>query len=122
MNKRMVRCYKAYAEAGGFFNNPVFYLAQDGYRLELATCINCGEIFVIDFENPRLAGRSIAEIAGEACCPSCHHKLMLSLRRYPETFVGRGGRIGSFVPATWIPPQEQSLIMELWEVPASLEP
>ncbi len=116
MNKRKVRCYTAYVEAGGIYNNEVLYLAQEGYKLQLMTCINCGELFVVDLENPESQGLAIAQIAGRNICPKCKTPLINSMRNYPETFVGRNHVIGSFIPSSWIPPSEESKIIELWEI------
>ena len=116
MNKRKTRCYLAYCEAGGIFNNEVFYTASDGYRVELATCIKCGAVFVLDRENPAAANRSLSELTAKLHCPECGYALEQSIRAYPGTFVGKGGHLGSFTPTTIIPPDEQSLVVELWEL------
>lgn len=116
MNRRKVRCYIAYADAGGIFNNEVLCLVQEGYRLQLVTCINCGEIFLIDLENPKTKNLSIERIANGMSCPSCSTPLADSLRKYPETFIGRNNKMGSFSPSAWIPPEAESIIVELWEI------
>jgi hypothetical protein len=117
MNKRKTRCYIAYCDAGGIFNNEVFYTVSDhGYGVELATCINCGALFVLDRENPKSSNRSLSDLADKLCCPECDCDLHLSIRRYPDTFVGKGGHVGSFRPSNIIPPDEQSCVVELWEL------
>ena len=116
MKKRKTRCYLAYCEAGGIFNNEVLYTADDGYRTELGTCINCGTVFVVDRENPRSANLSLHELACDLECPECGSSLRNSIRKYPDFFVGQGGRIGSFRPSPVIPSDQQSRVVELWEI------
>lgn len=119
MIKRKTRCYAAFCDAGGIFNNEVFYTASEGYRIELATCIKCGAIFVADLENPKSEGRSISDLVVNLNCPECGCDLQSSIRKYPDTFVGKGGHLGSFRPSTVIPSDEESRILEFWEIAPS---
>jgi len=116
MNKRKTRCYVAYCEAGGIFNNEVFYTANEGYRIDLATCINCGSVLVVDRENPKSAARSLADLVTGIDCPECGCNLQTSIRSYPSVFVGKGGIVGSFSPSSVIPPSEESRVLEFWEI------
>jgi hypothetical protein len=116
MKKRKIRCYLAYCDAGGIFNNEVVYTASEGYRIELATCIKCGAILVLDRENPQTAEQSLESLVDGATCPECGCDLSESIRLYPETFRGKGGHLGSFTPPKIIPPDSESRVIEVWEI------
>jgi rubredoxin len=117
MKKIKVRCYKGFAAAEGKFNIEVYYTVPDmGYFRKLFTCINCGEIFVIDKENPKFAGKTAREIAADAICPKCNKRLPETIRPYPENFRTESGQEGHFEPERIIPPDSESLVKEFWEV------
>ena len=64
MKPRLVRCYRGFASLPGKANIEVFYTVPDfGYSNKLFTCIECGELFIIDFENPNFAGKTAEQIA-----------------------------------------------------------
>ncbi len=117
MRLRKVRCYRGFAAAHGKFNIKVFYTVPDfGYFNKLFTCMACGEIFVIDMENPKLAGKTAPEVAGDTACPKCGKLLRETMRPYPEYFRTEGGQEGHFEPEPIIPPDSESLIKEFWEI------
>jgi hypothetical protein len=116
MNKRKVRVYVAFADAGGIYNNEVLFTSADGYRSQLAICIGCGDLFAMDLENPATSGLTLEQIAGAKTCPDCGAALSVTLRSYPETFVGEKGFLGSYIPATYIPPDSESKVVEIWEM------
>lgn len=117
MKKRMVRCYVGYAIADGIYNDKVYHLVYEGWLyLVLTTCINCGELFVIDKENPQTAGRNIEQIAGSQHCPKCNSILKDTLKEYPQTFRTKDGRIGSFHPPSQISPDNKNVVIEFWEM------
>lgn len=87
MKKRLVRCFRGFASAFGRFNIEVFYTVSDfGYSSKLFTCIECGEIFVMDAENPECSGKSVAQIVGNVACPKCKQALQESLMPYPDNW------------------------------------
>jgi hypothetical protein len=86
------------------------------YLIKLFSCIECGEIFVIDFENPKFAGKTAGQIAGDTECPKCGKPLRETIQPYPENFRTNDGRIGHFEPDRIIPPDAESLVKEFWEV------
>src|SRR5206468_3294576 len=76
MKPRLVRCYRGFASLPGKANIEVFYTVPDfGYSNKLFTCIECGELFIIDFENPNFAGKTAEQIAATALCPKCGKRL-----------------------------------------------
>jgi rRNA maturation protein Nop10 len=116
MKKRQVRCYRGWAEAAGRCNIEVFYALSDGYRIELFTCTECGEIFVVDFENPDFHGRTILDIAMAKVCPRCGGKLNETLKPYPGTFRTEDGMTGHFTPSPIIPSPSESTVREFFEI------
>jgi hypothetical protein len=118
MTKRKVRCFKKLANVyPGIFNYPVYYLTYEGWsNYSFATCINCGELFVIDWENPQTEGLNINEIAGSESCPVCNAFLRDTIRDYPQTIKLPDEKIGSYMPDTYIPPDDESLIIEVFEI------
>jgi hypothetical protein len=112
-----VKCFKAFASIPGRFNIEVFYVVPDfGYGAKLFTCIECGELFVIDLENPRFAGKLPEQIAGNELCPKCAKPLKETIHAYPEDFRTKDGQIGHFEPDRVIPPDSESFVKEFWEI------
>jgi len=118
MKKIQVRCYKTLANVySGIYNYEVYYLVYEGWsNYTLATCINCGELFTINWENPKTKGLSISEIADSYSCPKCNSSLKDKIKDYPKNIKLTNGQIGSFTPTTLIPPDKDSLILEVFEI------
>jgi hypothetical protein len=116
MKRRLVRCYRGFGSLPGRFNIEVLYTLPDMYLIKLFTCIECGELFVIDFENPAFAGKSAEQVAGTTTCPACGRLLRETIRPYPESFRTEDGRIGSFQPGHTIPPDSESIVKEILEL------
>lgn len=117
MNKRSIKCFRGFASVAGRFNIEVFYTVPDfGYWNKLFTCIECGELFVIDFENPAFAGKTAEQIAGDVACPRCGKLLRETIRAYPESFRADDGRVGHFEPERIIPPDSESVVKEIFEL------
>ncbi len=116
MKPRKVRCYPGFASMLGRCNIEVFYTVPEMYLNKLFTCIECGEIVVIDFENPNVAGKTADQIAGDAVCPKCGKPLQKTIRPYPENFRTDDGQIGHFEPDSIIPPDSESLVKEFIEL------
>lgn len=117
MKTRLVRCYRGFASLPGKANIEVFYIAPDfGYATKLFTCIECGELFIIDFENPNFAGKTAEQIAGNTMCPKCGKPLRETIRAYPENFRAEDGRVGDFEPDRIIPPDSESIVKEFLEI------
>ena len=118
MIKKKIRCYKTLANVyPNLYNYPVYYIVNEGWsNFSLNTCINCGEIFVIDWENPKTQDKSINELASSKICPICNSSLESTIREYPKTIKLSDGKIGSFIPESYIPPDNESLIKEFFEI------
>ena len=117
MNMHKTRCYRGYASVPGRWNIEVFYTVPDfGYWANLVTCIECGEIFVIDFANPAFKGKTIQVIAGSADCPRCRKPLCENLRSYPESFRTDDGRLGHFDITAEPLPESESFVREFLEI------
>jgi hypothetical protein len=118
MTSIKVRCFNKLANVyPGIFNHPIYYLTSEGWsNYSFATCINCGELFVIDWENPETKGLNIHEIAGSESCPKCNAGLRDTIRDYPQHIKLPNGKIGSYIPGTYIPPDDESLIIEVFEI------
>jgi len=122
VNKKKIRCYKAFAYvAPNIYNFPVYFLTYEGWsNFSFAICINCGELFVVDWENPATKGLSLNEIAFSSICPTCNNSLKDTIRDYPKTIRLPEGELKSYIPETNIPPDSESLIMEFFElIPSS---
>ena len=116
MKPRLVRCYRGFASLPGRANIEVFYTLPEMYLIKLFTCIECGELFVMDFENPSFAGKTAEQIAANAQCPKCGKRLGETIRAYPESFRADDGRVGHFEPERIIPPDSESLVKEFLEI------
>ena len=118
ITKKQIRCYKTLINADpGVVDFPVYYVVYEGWsNLSFATCINCGELFFVDWENPETRGLNIEEVAGFNNCPRCHSPLKATIKRYPENIKLPNGKIASYVPDPIIPPHEESLILEVFEL------
>jgi DNA-directed RNA polymerase subunit N (RpoN/RPB10) len=118
MTKIKIRCFKTLANVyPGIYNFPVYYLAYEGWsNYSLATCINCGELFAVDWENSKTKGLKIIELAASNRCPTCNASLSDTLRNYPQEIKLPNGKIGHYTPDTHIPPDEKSIIIEVFEI------
>ena len=118
MNKRSIRCYITLAQvAPTLYNYPVYCMIYEGfYSYSLVTCISCGEIFVIDWENPATKGLSIQQVASVNKCPACGSLLKDTIKRYPESIKLPNGQVGTFKPDNYLPPDNETIIKDLYEI------
>jgi len=116
--KRKIRCYITLASvAPNIYNYPVYSLFHEGWsNFSLVTCSNCGELFVIDWENPKTKGLTIRDIAASNNCPSCNSPLRDTLQDYPQTIKLPNGQFGSFTPDKSVPPNNEILVVEFFEL------
>ncbi len=118
MKKINIRCYKTLANVyPGVYNYPVYYLSYEGWaNFSFVTCIECGELFVIDWENPKTKGLGIDEIAGSTLCPTCNSYLKDTVKPYPQNIKLPNGKVGKYIPDNYIPPEDESIILEVLEI------
>jgi len=115
MKKKLIRCYLSTLVIDNT-STDVYYLTQEGWKKSLCICTNCAELFCINWENPKTLGLSINQIANNQTCPKCGLSLESTLKDYPETFITRNGEIGHFSPSNEIPPDSESIVVNLWEI------
>lgn len=118
ITKKKIRCYKTFAHvAPNVYNYPVYFLIYEGWsNFSLATCTICGELFVIDWENPSTKGLTTKDVASSSNCPTCKSQLKDTIQDYPKTIRLSSGKIGSYTPETFILPNTESLVKEFFEI------
>jgi hypothetical protein len=118
MNKRGIRCYVAFVQvAPTVYNYPVYCMIFEGWScFSLGTCISCGEIFVIDWENPATKGLSIKEVASINKCPTCGSLLKDTVKNYPESIKLPNGQVGTFKPDNYLPPDNETIVKDFYEI------
>jgi len=118
MEKRKVACYQVLAHvAPGVYNYPVYCMIYEGWsNFSLTTCINCGELFVIDWENPLTNSLTVQQVASLNKCPTCDSLLKETIRSYPSSIKLPNNQIGTFTPGNRIPSDNETLIMDFFEI------
>lgn len=118
MKKKKIRCFKICANIGhNNYNYEVIIPLKSGWNNNsIVTCKKCGELFVIDWENPAAANLSIQEIAGASKCPTCQSQLANQVTNYPEIIRVSEGIFGSFNEDFAEYSDEQTEIFELYEL------
>ena len=118
MKKKSIRCYLTYVSPlPGIYNQPVYNSVRDGFSsFDFATCLNCGELFVIDKENPKTFQKPLHDLAGNVKCPTCKNKLSEVLAKYPETIWLGKDRYGSYMPDRVIPADNEQIIKDFFEI------
>lgn len=98
MKKKKIRCKKVYeCVRANLYNYEIIIPDRIGWTHPiLVTCRNCGELFVIDWENPATHNLNIFDIAGTQSCPTCNSNLGETIASYPQTIRISGGVFGSF--------------------------
>jgi len=122
MRKKSIRCYRVNADLVGEKNGTIFYTTPDfGDSPHLYSCLECGEIFVVDPERAYYSGKSVDTVIEDISCPGCSAKLSETLKPYPDSFLSVSGIIESFEPDKIIPPESESIIEEFWDIYSVLE-
>jgi uncharacterized Zn-finger protein len=118
MTKKKIRCLIKYENVAlGVYNHKVFIPLKSGWsNNSLVTCTNCGELFVIDWENPETKNLSVQQIAGSSLCPSCNVVLSSYLASYPATIKISENQFGSFNDKFISNEVEGSEIVEFYEL------
>jgi len=117
MRQRRVNCFVFFVNANNPFHNEVYLPNAGGWAaLELAICISCGELFVIDRDNPALSNLTLKDISRGNICPNCQSPLESTLRPYPSNFLIKPGKIDTFTMPTFISDDQETKIIEVWEL------
>lgn len=95
MNKRAVRLYKTCVDTTAEYNAEIFFLMQDGYAMQLFQCGRCGELFILDLEDPATPGKPYRQHLQGKDCPACGAALEESAYCYPRHYRTRSGAIGA---------------------------
>ncbi|WP_222166589.1 hypothetical protein [Edaphocola aurantiacus] len=118
MQKKKIRCLIKYENVALDVDNyKVLLPLKSGWsNNSLVTCTNCGELFVIDWENPETEKLSLKQIAGSTLCPSCNVVLSMHLANYPATIKISENQFGSFDDESIPNEDEGSEIVEFYEL------
>lgn len=117
MTRRKVNCFLFHIKANSSFHNEVYLPNTGGWAaLELAICINCGELFVIDRDNPALSNLTLEDISKRKVCPKCQSVLESTLKPYPLNFLIKPGEIGTFTTPRFISDDQETKIIEVWQL------
>jgi len=123
MKKKKIRCFKIYESIGNStYNYEIIIPLKSGWcNNTLVTCKNCGELFVIDWENPATENLSILDIAGSSVCPTCQSQLKDIVASYPHTIRVSEGVFGSFNESGITHSNVQTEVLEFYELRPRLE-
>lgn len=118
MKRREIRCFKIYESIGNNTHNyEIIIPLKSGWSNNtITTCKNCGELFVIDWENSATENLSIQQITGSSECPTCKSLLKDQIASYPDTIRISEGVFGSFDESIINYSEDQSEIMEFYEL------
>ncbi len=118
MRRKEIRCFKIYDRIGNNIHNHEIIIPLRGGRSNntLVTCKKCGELFVIDWENPATENLSIQEIAGFSECPTCKSLLRNEIADYPDTIKISEGVFGSFHGSIVNYSDDQTEVIEFYEL------
>lgn len=121
--RKKIRCIVRYENVvEGIYNYAIFLPLKSGWsNNSLYTCTNCGELFVIDWENPETENLNAKQIAGSTLCPTCNLTLSLHLVSYPETIRISENLFGSLANYPVSNEDEESEIIEFYELRPSLK-
>ena len=116
MKKIKVRCWKETVGFSGEHQQPVYFTVPDfGDAFRLYLCPHCGALFAVDPEKEHYSNRSFEKEKKEMKCPECQNGLADALP-YPENYRNDlTGEIEHFERnSRTIPPDDLSIILELW--------
>jgi hypothetical protein len=122
MKRKRIRCYERFIDPiAGVYNIKIFDVVYEGFsNCKLYICRSCGELFVIDWDNPQTKHRSYPEMCGILECPACRNLLSVTLFPYPENIRLHSGRIVRRNLANGIPPDNETIIRDFYEIEPGL--
>jgi len=114
MKKIQVRCVKGFGVIGNLHNIEVIKpLSGFGYAKKFYCCSHCGELFVLDLNNPALKGSRELSASFNETCPRCKISLEGLIVTYPEHVVLTSG-LERMDESTIVYDHEFSFIKEYW--------
>ena len=116
MIKMQVRCAKGSGVIGRLHNIDVLKpLSGFGYTKRLYCCADCGELFVLDLDNPALNGSKDLPRNLSGNCPNCNATLNDHLLPYPEN-VFVSGSVAELDASSVIYDLNASSVEEFWVI------
>lgn len=112
---RLVRCYRSFGRTRDHFNIEVWFVFQDGYGVQLHSCLKCGQVHVVDFENPKW-GDARLNLLASLKCHGCRQVFGDGLAPYPERFLAPDGTIGWCDPRSGIAPHSEGVLLAFPEL------
>lgn len=95
MIKTQIKCRLDFVEVNGVYNNEIYYYAGGIWDSRtMATCINCGELFIYNEQELSLKRMTLKQRAVGNNCPKCKADLDKSIEKYPDSFKTKTGAIG----------------------------
>jgi hypothetical protein len=88
--KQKFRFKNEFFQIDGISNIPAHVICAGNYDLRSYCCKNCGEIYVVDFENPDRQNVPVKELAKNKYCKTCGVSLEESIVKYPENIYFAG--------------------------------
>jgi len=113
---KKVRRYHGFASLPNRWNIELFYTIPEMYLITLFICIKCGEVFVIDSENPNFSGKTTEQVVGNIKRPKCEKMLRQTIKPNPESFRTDDGHVRHFESERLIPPDSESFVKESLEI------
>ena len=116
MKKIQVRCVKGLGMVGQLHNMEVVKpLPGFGYSKRLFCCSECGELFVLDLDNPALNGSGDLPNDLNGACPKCKATLNDHLLPYPEN-IYVSGDVAKLDSSNVSYDRDASSVEEFWEI------
>jgi DNA-directed RNA polymerase subunit RPC12/RpoP len=118
MKKTKLKCVLDYAVVNGIFNNEIYYYSGGGWDSRtLATCINCGELFVYDEQELVFKKMTLKERTNGLKCPKCNLTLDKTIEKYPDTFRTKNDAIGhQKTPGSLSTSEDKMKTIEVWDL------
>jgi len=114
MRKGLVRCYRLYTIVGRRHNVEVYLPFSDfNYSTRLFQCRNCRELYAADED---ACTRESESILKEKTCVKCGSSAEEAFLSYPATFVTPEGEVAHFDRPRVLPPEEETLLLDLWRL------
>jgi hypothetical protein len=115
MIKTKIECILDFVEVNGIYNNELYYYTGGQWdSRRMATCINCGELFIYNEQELYFKKMTLKQRAAGHNCPKCKTNLDKSIENYPDSFKTKNGTIGHSIPNSI--PADKLATIEVWEL------